>query len=63
MQAIGLSLEENGTVLALREEGHTPGAKWDVVPASILGRLDTAAKVRSTSGGWRPRCQDHKSIC
>ncbi len=54
MQAIGLRLEENGTVLALREvveeEGGGVkavggGGKWDRVPQSTLRRLDTAAKV------------------
>ncbi|CAM9744831.1 unnamed protein product [Scytosiphon promiscuus] len=48
MQAIGLRLEENGTVLALWEDtrsGQTiPPGKWDRVPDSILQRLDTAAK-------------------
>lgn len=52
MQAIGLRLEENGTVLALREvdeEGEEKalgaGCQWDRVPQSTLRRLDTAAKV------------------
>lgn len=46
MQALGLRLEENGTVLALREDGHAAGVKWDRVPESVLRRLDAAAKVR-----------------
>lgn len=52
MQAIGLRLEENGTVLALRgvEEGGEKaphaGGKWERVPDSVLRRLDTAAKVQ-----------------
>lgn len=51
MQAIGLRLEENGTVLALWEGAGAGqsvpqvGGKWDRVPDSILQRLDTAAKV------------------
>lgn len=45
MQAVGLKLEENGSVLALREDGDAPGAKWDRVPESVLRRLDAAAKV------------------
>lgn len=54
MQAIGLRLEENGTVLALREVVEEDaggvravggGGKWDRVPQSTLRRLDTAAKV------------------
>lgn len=53
MQAIGLRLEENGTVLALREveedqEKGAPqaGGKWERVPDGVLRRLDTAAKVK-----------------
>lgn len=52
MQAIGLRLEENGTVLALRKEqdetGRT-GGKWDRVPESVLRRLDASAKVKRVS--------------
>lgn len=52
MQAIGLRLEENGTVLALREVGEDgekapqAGGKWERVPDSVLRRLDNAAKVK-----------------
>lgn len=52
MQAIGLRLEENGTVLALREVEQDPekapraGGKWERVPDGVLRRLDTAAKVK-----------------
>ena len=45
MQAVGLRLEENGTVLALREDGCASGAKWNCVPENVLQRLDSAAKV------------------
>lgn len=46
MQAIGLKLEENGTVLALRDdEHHALGAKWDRVPQSVLQKLESASKV------------------
>lgn len=45
MQALGMRLEENGTVLALREGGDTSGVKWDRVPAGVLQSLDVAAKV------------------
>lgn len=45
MQAVGLRLEENGAVLALGEDGQSPGTKWDQVPESVLQRLDTAANV------------------
>ncbi|CBJ33221.1 calmodulin-like myosin-light chain [Ectocarpus siliculosus] len=47
MQAIGLRLEENGTVLALRneqDETGRAGGKWDRVPESLLQRLDASAK-------------------
>ncbi|CAM9466188.1 unnamed protein product [Ectocarpus fasciculatus] len=47
MQAIGLRLEENGTVLALRkeqDEAGRAGGKWDRVPESVLQRLDASAK-------------------
>eukprot|EP00903_Cladosiphon_okamuranus_P006300 g6178.t1 len=53
MLAIGLRLEENGTVLALREveEGREKttrsGGKWERAPDSVLQRLDTAAKELS----------------
>lgn len=58
MQAIGLRLEENGTVLALwggTGSGQTAPqvvGKWDRVPDNILQRLDTAAKVWAASF-WR----------
>lgn len=45
MQALGLRLEENGAVLALREDGDSSGVKWDHVSASVLQTLDAAAKV------------------
>lgn len=57
MQAIGLRLEENGTVLALREveEGREQapraGGKWERVPDSALRNLDTAAKVKQAGVG------------
>lgn len=47
MQALGLRLEENGRVLALREDGCTTGKKWERVPESVLRRLDIGAKVRA----------------
>lgn len=45
MQAVGLRLEENGTVLALRGDGCASGTKWNCVPGNVLKRLNTAAKV------------------
>lgn len=62
MQAIGLKLEENGTVLALREDGHhTQSPKWDRVPQSVLKNLESASKVRfrlscagRPAGGFHP---------
>ncbi|CAM9341695.1 unnamed protein product, partial [Choristocarpus tenellus] len=55
MQSLGMELEENGTVLALREitgrgtknkgTGGGLGASWERVPASILERLDKAAQA------------------
>lgn len=45
MQAVGLRLEENGTVLALREDGCSSGTKWNCVPGNVLKRLNTAAKA------------------
>lgn len=45
MLALGLRLEENGTVLALREEGHEAGRRWERVPESVLRKLDAGKKV------------------
>lgn len=46
MQALGLRLEENGTVLALRGKGESAGTQWETVPHDVLQSLDAAAKVK-----------------
>lgn len=73
MQAIGLKLEENGTVLALGEGGGEgegrpaaalrAGGKWERVPETVLRRLDTAAKVNEHCCCWSSSSSSSSTDC